>query len=206
MSESELDSLAADIKANGQRYPILTLDEKILDGRNRWLACAKAGVAPRFEAFTGDADALVKSLNIERRHSNESQRAMIAAKLANMPRGNSTGNNQHKRKCKNSDISTSQGEAAELLKVSRQSVNEAKRILETAPEEVAAIERGEKSINQVKTALQDHYEPGHHKIKAASEEADALFQLKRWWKKAGQKDRKQFLSWVKAKSGGKQNK
>jgi uncharacterized protein YccT (UPF0319 family) len=29
------------------------------------------------------------------------------------------------------------------------------------------------------------------------EESDALFQLKRWWKKATKKDKKIFLDWTK---------
>ncbi len=34
------------------------------------------------------------------------------------------------------------------------------------------------------------------------EESDSLFQLKRWWKKATKKDRKQFLTWVESQEGG----
>ncbi len=94
MEGKEFEELVEDIRTNGLRTPIL-LDRqgRILDGRNRLRACAAAGVEPRFEIFSGSEDeamALVVSLNLRRRHLNESQRAMLAAQLketaANWPR------------------------------------------------------------------------------------------------------------------------
>ncbi len=64
------------------------LGDKILDGRNRFRACKKAGIAARFKNYAGDNPlAFVLSANLKRRHLNESQRADIAAKLANMRQG-----------------------------------------------------------------------------------------------------------------------
>jgi len=48
LDDKHLDELARDIKANGLRLPIVTLDEKILDGRRRFMACRIAGIAPLF--------------------------------------------------------------------------------------------------------------------------------------------------------------
>ena len=47
----------------------------MLDGRNRLRACRAAGVEPRFETWDGQGSALelVVSLNLRRRHLNESQ-------------------------------------------------------------------------------------------------------------------------------------
>lgn len=42
----EFDELVASIKEHGLRHPITTLDDMILDGRNRYRACLAAGVAP----------------------------------------------------------------------------------------------------------------------------------------------------------------
>jgi N6-adenosine-specific RNA methylase IME4 len=80
MGEAELRALADDIKANGQREPIVFLDGKLLDGRNRWLACELAGVKPRRENHSGMKNPVeyVWSLNYRRRHLDESQRAMAA--------------------------------------------------------------------------------------------------------------------------------
>lgn len=83
LPDGELETLAEDIKANGQRVPIVALGRQILDGRNRWLACQKAGVKPRFEKRKfrkhDSIVGYVVSLNVNRRHLTPSQRALIAA-------------------------------------------------------------------------------------------------------------------------------
>ena len=86
---AEFDSLVADIRANGLREAIwLDRDGRILDGRNRLRACEQVDVEPRFRTYEGDdAVGFVLSENLFRRHLNESQRAMAAARIANMPQG-----------------------------------------------------------------------------------------------------------------------
>ena len=84
MTEEESNSLAANIRAHGLREKIWLFQGKILDGRNRYRACQKAGVAPRFQEFTGtEEEALqaVLSWNLERRHLNQGQKAMIALEV-----------------------------------------------------------------------------------------------------------------------------
>jgi hypothetical protein len=46
MEGEEFHELVADIKKNGLREPIVGYEGKILDGRNRYRACLKAGVQP----------------------------------------------------------------------------------------------------------------------------------------------------------------
>jgi N6-adenosine-specific RNA methylase IME4 len=84
MGEAELQRLADDIRENGLREPImLHPDGSILDGRNRWRACELAGITPTFKTYegTGSLIALVVSLNLHRRHLDESQRAMVGARI-----------------------------------------------------------------------------------------------------------------------------
>ena len=82
LAADELATLAADIRSQGLQQPIVLLNGQILDGRNRYLACEQAGVAPRFTDYTGDDPVgFVVSANLKRRHLNESQRAMVGATI-----------------------------------------------------------------------------------------------------------------------------
>jgi len=96
MSEAELQTLIDDMKANGYdtSSPIITYQGTILDGRNRYRAAAEASVIPSTIEYNGDDPlAFVLRHNLHRRHLNETQRAGVAAKIANMERGGS-GSNQ----------------------------------------------------------------------------------------------------------------
>lgn len=82
LDEAALARLAEDIKANGQRVPvILTADGKVLDGRNRLLACERAGVTPRLNTHVGDNPwRCVWSLNAERRQIEDKLRLALIGK------------------------------------------------------------------------------------------------------------------------------
>jgi hypothetical protein len=137
-SEDELCAMADDIAAHGLREPIVTLEGKILDGRCRHLACKMAAVEPQFENYAGnDPVAYVLSRNACRRHMSESQRAMVAARVANLK----IGANQRSE-------GLSIGRAAQLLNVSERSVARAKEIIRRgAPELVQAVESGDVSVS-----------------------------------------------------------
>lgn len=84
MQEEELQELSKDIQANGQRDPIVILEGKILDGRNRWKACKLAEVEPRIRPVTlleigGSPTQFVLSTNLHRRHLSPIQKASVAA-------------------------------------------------------------------------------------------------------------------------------
>lgn len=73
-----LQRLAEDIKTQGQKVPIVLLDGKVLDGRNRLLACKKGGVEPRFVQHDGSNPwRAVWSLNKERRHITDAVRLAL---------------------------------------------------------------------------------------------------------------------------------
>ena len=88
LNETDVAALAEDIKANGQVAPIKALkDGRIIDGRNRWLACQKAGVEPLIEIINPDGEevpddklfALATSCNSMRRDMTTSERAVASA-------------------------------------------------------------------------------------------------------------------------------
>lgn len=148
LDEAGLKALADDIRKHGLREPITTDPEgRIIDGRNRLAACKLAGVTPVYDPpFVGDDRgvlSLVISKNLHRRHLNESQRAMVAADIANLPRGRQPADNgkpANRRICESPPVSQSQ--AADLLNVSERSVSRAKRIQRDASPDVQAAVRG----------------------------------------------------------------
>jgi len=143
MTVIEYAALRDDIKANGQREPIWVFDGQIIDGRHRAQACEEIGIEPAVREYDGDESGLVGfvvSLNLHRRHLDESQRAIVAGRLANLRRG--------ERADRSIEPSTTQANAAELLNVSVPSVKRAREVLDHgAPELVAAVERGEVSVS-----------------------------------------------------------
>ncbi len=77
-----LTAFTGDIEAHGVREPLVVFHGRLLDGRNRLAACHTLGMgAPvrQFEGDESDAIALVVSLNVQRRHLNQSQAAVAAA-------------------------------------------------------------------------------------------------------------------------------
>ena len=141
MPGPEFVLLKKDIRENGLIEPIWVYDGKVLDGRHRQFACQEVGVEPRYRQYEGSNPlGFVISLNLNRRHLSESQRAMVAAGLANMPAHRPDDN------CAN--LRTSQDDAAEMLQVSRRSVQTAAKVERTAPAEVVeAVKAGNISLN-----------------------------------------------------------
>ena len=81
---------------------------------------------------------------------NESQRAVIAAKLANMKR---TDTLKQYRSANLPLENPSQAKAAELLNVSPRIIRAVKAIERAAPELVKEIERGEKTVHEAEKDL-----------------------------------------------------
>ena len=88
MSEAEYETLKASIEVQGQLEPITLMNDQIIDGRHRFEACMDLGIEPHYWEYKGD-DPLgyVIALNMDRRHLTTSQRAAIAAEIANLGHG-----------------------------------------------------------------------------------------------------------------------
>lgn len=142
--------LVSDIKEHGLREDIWTHEGKIIDGRNRYRACKEAHRQPRFRAWNGEGSIIkfVLSLNLHRRHLDESQRAVVSAKIANLE----ASERKSDRKVSDRSIdlaqpAVSQEEAAAMLNVSVPSLKRAKRVLvHGVPELVRAVEQGEVAV------------------------------------------------------------
>lgn len=156
---AEFDALVADIKANGLREPITLCtaysdgEQYILDGRNRYRALRALGLYPKDEDVTwfeyfgpleGENDALISfvvSKNVARRHLDESQRAMAAAKIATLQDG-------QRKAAAPTGAPQTQTESANLLNVGRRSVQRAREVLDEGDESlVKAVESGTVSVS-----------------------------------------------------------
>jgi hypothetical protein len=136
MTDEEVNDLGDDMLEHGQRQPIWLFEGMILDGRNRYNACLLKDIEPHTVEFRGaDPVSFVTSANLHRRHLEAGQRAMIAAELATMKRGD----NQH-----SPAGGTSQAKAAEVLNVGKRSVERAAEVIERGtPELVDAVKHGD---------------------------------------------------------------
>ncbi len=137
--------LVEDIRKNGVLEPIVFLDGAILDGRNRYMAARELGIEyPRVEYDGDDPLGFVISHNLKRRHLSESQRAMVAAKLAKLPRGGDRRSDQSA----NLHSGPTTAEAGAMLNVSERTVKTAKHVNDHGtPELVAAVESGKVSVS-----------------------------------------------------------
>lgn len=141
MSADEMAALVEDVRERGVQRPIVMLDGMVLDGRNRYMAAREAEVGYRVVEFTGDDPvAFVISENMRRRHLSESQRAMVAAKLAKLPQG-----------VRPADMPVStptQPQAAAALNVGERSVRAAKAVIDHGAAGLAdAVDAGTVSVS-----------------------------------------------------------
>lgn len=145
MTGEAFADLVADIRAKGLMQPIVMVSDRILDGRNRARACAEIGVEPRFVQYEGDDPVgYVVSLNLARRHLGESQRGMVARRIANL----SFGANQHRAEGPPiGGPSVSIAKAAEMLNVGTTTIHRAGVVqLKGIPEVVAMVDAGEMAL------------------------------------------------------------
>lgn len=145
MGDAEFQALKADIAKHGQREPVWTWRDQVIDGRHRVRACDELGHLCLRREYEGDESTLVQfvvSLNLHRRHLNESQRAMVAGRLANLQDG------QRSDQAAPIGAPVTQETAADMLNVGRRSVQRAREVIDNgAPELVQAVERGEVSVS-----------------------------------------------------------
>ncbi len=147
MPDAEIDTMAADIKERGLKYPIVLIGDEILDGRNRALACEKAGVESQTEVYTGDDPVgYTISVNLQRRHLTVGQRAMMAAEIATMRQRDFLGN-QYKVVIPNSE--TALDKAAGQLSIGKTSAYEARKIKDSGDAEtIEGVKSGKLSLHK----------------------------------------------------------
>jgi hypothetical protein len=226
MSDGELQELAEDIKKNGLVHPIIIHDGAILDGRNRFAACQKACVAPKFADWTGTGSptSWVLSVNFHRRHLTASQRATIATQALPILEAEAKERQRIAGGDKKSDKAKSVVEiippaiaegkardiAAAAAQVNARYVSDAKAIKEKSPETFEKVKNGELTIPQAKKIVSEKeaskdsnkiWDVGGFverpaKHKPEDDDSDGLWHLKNCWRKANKKEKTAFLNWV----------
>ena len=113
-------------------------DAQLEAHRNSARACKELGIEPKTRVWKGkDPVAFVVSANLHRRHLDESQRGMVAAKLANMPA-------YRPKESTSKDVLISQDKAASTLNVSVATTQRAKHVLDNGTDElIQAVEGGQ---------------------------------------------------------------
>jgi ParB-like chromosome segregation protein Spo0J len=148
----EFEQLKRDIKSKGQLEPIETFNGEIIDGRNRLRSLIELGIKPKFQEWKGEGSVIdyVISKNLIRRHLNESQRAMIAADLAEMYTEEALVRQKAGKKV---DPNLDQGgrsnqKAADRMNISHGSVAAAKKVIKKGTEELKeAVKSGKVAVS-----------------------------------------------------------
>lgn len=144
LDQASARTLAADVLEHGIREPIVQFEGRVLDGRNRFMAAREHDLPIPVVQFEGNRDealAFVLSTNLHRRHLTDSQRQMVAAKVATLTRGRPGTENPPI-----GGITTAK--AAGMLNVAERGVERAKQVVQSgAAELVAAVETGEVSVS-----------------------------------------------------------
>jgi len=166
LTGAEFDELCADIaKGYDPQFPIITIDGKILDGRNRYAACLKTGTEPMFREYTGTDSPLVfvTRANLHRRHLSASQRAAFAvealpmleaeARKRQIELAGTRPNVGDLNEIFHEGTGQSSEQAASLFGTNMHYVHDAKRIAEEAPELLEQVKSGEMTIPQAKREM-----------------------------------------------------
>lgn len=168
LSGDEYLALVEDIRQSGLLEPIWLHEGKILDGRNRYMACQTLGIEAATRQWGGEAGSpvdFVLSLNLARRHMDSSQRAACAvaalpfleeearkrhAELAGRSVGNGGNNSTVSEK---SEAGKSRGQAAATFGTNPRYVSDAKKLSQESPEIFERVRAGEITIPQAKRQI-----------------------------------------------------
>src|SRR3990167_518144 len=178
MEAKEFSEFVADIKARGQRDPVIVdQDGLVVDGRNRVLACEALGIEPKVKAAKFPDPAAraeyIVSANIMRRNMTVSARARHLARLTKEVKKGRPEINVSPRNIKD------ELESGKQFKVPKSMISKARTVIKSGDEKlIAEMDSDEKSIE---TAYQEvkAKQPKPKKPKLDSDSPQSLFDAPR---------------------------
>lgn len=199
MPKSELKELADDIKKNGLIHKIILTDGKVLDGRNRLLACEMADVIPYFAYYRGGQSPTeyVIAMNLKRRQLTASQRACIAVNALPLLEAEieeerrkriseaRSGETSQKVDSSQKNARRSNTKAASLAQTNRQYVADANKIRRKSIAVFEEVKNGTKTIGTAKKELGWSRKP--------HPEPDNLSTLRAVWGKCNDQEKTAFV-------------
>jgi hypothetical protein len=162
MDDEKLAELAADIRERGLLYPIVRDDQdRILDGRNREVACQMAGVPPSYAVYQGpDPAGYALAVNMARRSLRKGQEYMIREQARRLAEANG-------QKMQKSALSRGSGE--------QHGLSEAAIVLDFGPSDLApAVAAGTMPLSKaVEEARERKRRQGERESRQAALRAEA---------------------------------
>ncbi len=169
------EELCKSLERDGQLEDIITLDGKILDGRNRYNGLLHIKAEPRITEYNGtNPAAFVWAKNGQRRHLTASQLAAIGAEIAIHIR-------EEAKEADEPVTGDSAAQAAEAVGVSPRAVKAALAIKKKSPAKFAKIRKGEMTVNEV----QEQDKAKAEKARKEKEEQENAEDIKRIGKICG---------------------
>ena len=150
----EAEALEYSIQNSGfnQNSPIVIFENKILDGRNRYMVCKKLNIDPTFVEFVGSYEAAKKEVlerNYISRHLTVSQKALKAVVLieeSGLKEGSATRHN------------LSIADAATIVGVNKRTVEKARELVKLDPDAIHLIQNDStQTINKLLTIAKDKF-------------------------------------------------
>ncbi|MGP8064523.1 MAG: ParB N-terminal domain-containing protein [Acidimicrobiales bacterium] len=169
MSDDEYAALQNDIEERGLIEPLLTYEDRILDGRHRYRACKALDIEPKTKVYRGDDPVgHVIALNVKRRHLSASQLAFVGsdaeaafARQAKQ-RMSEAGKSSAPGKPASKGVATSppvtgkaREQAAKVTGASPRYISDAKAIEAAAPDIAQEVRKGSLNIPQAKEKIQE---------------------------------------------------
>jgi len=140
MDDTQLRKLTSDIAFDGLKEPILLFENKILEGRARYIATQKAKVEPTFTVYEGnDPYTAFLPKKISERSYKAAQRAIIGSRIMTLAQTGTIGG-----------LLPSRQHIAALVGVHHDSLSEAATVMEHGTEEEQlAAEAGKRGISHL---------------------------------------------------------